>query len=90
MCVKVIQAHLNRVLQVWMCGGTMEIIPCSNVGHVFRKSSPISGGGFSNYLTTNLNRLSAVWLDEYSFYADKARRIRKVGCHLLCQSVITT
>lgn len=27
-------------LQVWMCGGRMEDIPCSRVGHIYRKYVP--------------------------------------------------
>lgn len=33
-------------LQVWMCGGRMEDIPCSRVGHIYRKYVPykVPGG----------------------------------------------
>lgn len=32
--------------QVWMCGGRMEDIPCSRVGHIYRKYVPykVPGG----------------------------------------------
>lgn len=52
-----------------MCGGTLEIIPCSHVGHIYRKKSPYAHkvkNGFS--LHRNLARLAAVWLEEYASY----------------------
>ena len=53
--------------QIWMCGGQLEILPCSNVGHVFRKSTPYSLGKTFK-LQRNLVRLAEVWLDEYKEY----------------------
>ena len=36
----------SNLLQVWMCGGEMEEVPCSRVGHVYRKfmSYSVPGG----------------------------------------------
>jgi len=47
-----------------MCGGSIEVLPCSHVGHVFRHRA------VHNYLRStnsrkNYLRVAEVWLDEY-------------------------
>jgi len=54
--------------KIWMCGGTLEIVPCSHVGHIFRKRSPYKWRSGVNVLKRNSIRLAEVWLDEYKSY----------------------
>ena len=51
-----------------MCGGTLEIVPCSHVGHIFRKRSPYKWRSGVNVLRKNSVRLAEVWMDEYKHY----------------------
>ncbi|XP_072468122.1 polypeptide N-acetylgalactosaminyltransferase 5 [Notamacropus eugenii] len=58
--------NMELSFKVWMCGGEIEIIPCSRVGHIFRKDNPYSFP--ENRIKTierNLIRVAEVWLDEY-------------------------
>ena len=48
-----------------MCGGTLEFIPCSRIGHIFRNQRPYGNNGKGDTIKTNSVRLVNVWLDEY-------------------------
>ncbi|GFR72601.1 polypeptide N-acetylgalactosaminyltransferase [Elysia marginata] len=72
-------ADLFYAAVTWMCGGSLEIVPCSRVGHVFRASLPYSftpGPDDSSHVRedtvlTNLARVADVWMDQFAdlFYA---------------------
>ncbi|XP_037085014.1 polypeptide N-acetylgalactosaminyltransferase 11-like isoform X2 [Pollicipes pollicipes] len=57
--------NLELSFRVWMCGGRMQIVPCSRIGHVFRKRRPYETPDGSKSVLQNLLRLVLVWLDDY-------------------------
>ncbi|KAL3076375.1 hypothetical protein niasHS_011794 [Heterodera schachtii] len=60
--------NLELSFKIWMCGGRLEIVPCSHVGHIFRKRSPYKWRTGVNVLKRNSIRLAEVWLDDYRKY----------------------
>ncbi|XP_067670023.1 polypeptide N-acetylgalactosaminyltransferase 5-like [Haliotis asinina] len=59
--------NMELSLKVWMCNGTLELLPCSHVGHVFRMRNPVSWDGAGTPVVTNAMRVAEVWLDEYKY-----------------------
>lgn len=55
-------------LQIWMCGGSIEIIPCSRIGHVFRKRRPYGNNEKQDTMLKNSLRVAHVWMDNYKNY----------------------
>ena len=53
-------------MQAWMCYGSVELVPCSHVGHVFRKSNPIKWE--TDVGAKNVARVAHVWMDDYLNY----------------------
>jgi len=60
--------NLELSFRVWQCGGTLELIPCSHVGHIFRKYLPYGEPHGIDTFSMNTIRLAKVWMDEYIEY----------------------
>ncbi|XP_020862721.1 polypeptide N-acetylgalactosaminyltransferase 17 [Phascolarctos cinereus] len=56
--------NIELGIKVWLCGGSMEVLPCSRVAHIERKKKPYNNNiGF--YTKRNALRVAEVWMDDY-------------------------
>lgn len=55
------------VCEVWLCGGSIEVIPCSRIAHIERYMKPYMPD-LTEMMKPNGLRVAEVWLDEYKSY----------------------
>ncbi|CAL8072159.1 unnamed protein product [Orchesella dallaii] len=61
---------LELSFKAWMCGGRIEVNPCSHVGHVFKGEQPDE---HKTSMKENLRRVAVNWLGEHApFYYEMA------------------
>uniref|UniRef100_A0AAR2JC33 Polypeptide N-acetylgalactosaminyltransferase n=1 Tax=Pygocentrus nattereri TaxID=42514 RepID=A0AAR2JC33_PYGNA len=55
---------LKKHIPVWLCGGSMEVLPCSRVAHIARTKKPYHSN-IAFHTRRNALRVAEVWMDEY-------------------------
>ncbi|KAM9319009.1 polypeptide N-acetylgalactosaminyltransferase 17 [Pholidichthys leucotaenia] len=56
--------NIELGIRVWMCGGSMEVLPCSRVAHIARMKKPYHNN-IALHMRRNALRVAEVWMDEY-------------------------
>nr|XP_022907709.1 polypeptide N-acetylgalactosaminyltransferase 35A-like [Onthophagus taurus] len=60
--------NIEMSFRVWMCGGKLELIPCSRIGHIFRHRRPYGSPDGQDTMLYNSLRVAHVWMDKYKDY----------------------
>lgn len=69
--------HMELTMKVWRCGGKIELIPCSRVGHLFRDPEHRPYNVNVNQVILNYKRLAELWAKDHLdyFYAMKPEAV---------------
>lgn len=62
------------LLQVWQCGGSVEVLPCSRIAHIERAHKPYTED-LTAHVRRNALRVAEVWMDEFKSHVYMAWNI---------------
>ncbi|KAK6195672.1 hypothetical protein SNE40_001053 [Patella caerulea] len=57
--------HIELSFRTWLCGGRIVTLPCSHVGHLFKRFAYNFGGDRNTIIMKNIQRVANLWLGEY-------------------------
>ncbi|XP_028813778.1 polypeptide N-acetylgalactosaminyltransferase 18a [Denticeps clupeoides] len=56
--------NVEMGIRVWLCGGSVEVLPCSRIAHIERAHKPYTED-LTAHMRRNALRVAEVWMDEY-------------------------
>ncbi|KAK1138661.1 polypeptide N-acetylgalactosaminyltransferase 17-like [Acipenser oxyrinchus oxyrinchus] len=66
--------NIELGIKVWLCGGSMEVLPCSRVAHIERRKKPYHNN-IGYFTKRNSLRVAEVWMDDYKSHVYMAWNI---------------
>lgn len=57
--------HVEATMKVWRCGGHIDVIPCSRIGHLFRDPARRPYHVEVGQVVRNYARMANVWFDDH-------------------------
>ncbi|XP_058822924.1 polypeptide N-acetylgalactosaminyltransferase 35A-like [Topomyia yanbarensis] len=71
--------NLEISFRTWQCGGSIELLPCSRIGHVFRRRRPYGSPDGTDTMIRNSLRLARVWMDDYiKYFLDNQSQAKRI------------
>lgn len=61
-------------VQVWQCGGSVEVLPCARIAHIERAHKPYTED-LTSHVRRNALRVAEVWMDEFKSHVYMAWNI---------------